>query len=630
MSKDSWDIAQARALYNIEHWSNGYFDINPQGEMTISLAPHQFNLSLYQLAKSFSSHGLSLPVLVRFPDILCHRVNSLYEAFTSAMQQEEYQANYTAVYPIKVNQQHQVVQEIVSLGRERVGLEAGSKSELIALLALAPTEGGIVICNGYKDHEYIRLALIGQQLGLHPYLVVEKLSEIAIIIEESRNMDIIPHLGIRVRLASIAKGKWQNTGGEKAKFGLSATQVLEIIQQVHNAGLTQSLQLMHFHIGSQVANIRDIQTALREAARYYAELRALDIPIQIVDIGGGLGVDYEGTCSRNPCSMNYSLQEYANNVIHEFKNICETFHLPYPHVITESGRAMTAHHAVLITNIIDTEYTPGLSPAMPVTAKDPLIIQDLWHSLNHISSRSALETYHDAVYWLSEVHSMFAHGLLNLAQRAQAELLYYAICRQVRTLLQDQPRLHREVLDQLDEKLADKYFGNFSLFQSAPDAWAIDQLFPIIPLHRLNERPQRRATLQDLTCDSDGQFTYYISADGINSSFCVHTPDPNEPYLLGIFLVGAYQEILGDMHNLFGDTCSVNIYLKPEGGYELVKPLEGDTVEDMLRYVNFDTRLLRNIYRKRLQAANITSEQRQTYLRELNSGLVGYTYLELN
>jgi arginine decarboxylase len=628
MSKNTWDIAQARTLYNIEHWSNGYFDINAQGEMAVSLAPDQPSLSLYELAKNFSLHGLSLPVLVRFPDILRHRVNSLYDAFTVAMQRERYQAKYTAVYPIKVNQQHQVIKEIVSLGKERIGLEAGSKSELMALLALAPAEDGIIICNGYKDHEYIRLALIGQQIGLHPYLVVEKLSEIAIIIEESQNMGIVPHLGIRVRLASIARGKWQNTGGEKAKFGLSATQVLEIIQQIQKAGLIHSLQLMHFHIGSQVANIRDIQSALQEAARYYAELRTLQIPIQTVDIGGGLGIDYEGTRSRNPCSMNYSLQEYANNVIHEFKQICDTFHLPYPNIITESGRAMTAHHAVLITNIIDTECTPGRLPPTAATTEDPVIIQDLWHNLNTISQRSALETYHDAVYWLSEVHSMFAHGLLNLAQRAHAESLYYATCRQVHTLLQDQSRVHREVLDQLDEKLADKYFGNFSLFQSAPDAWAIDQLFPIIPLHRLNERPERRATLQDLTCDSDGQFSHYLNAEGIDTSLCVHTPDADEMYLLGIFLVGAYQEILGDMHNLFGDTCSVNVYIKPDGHYELIDPLEGDTVETMLQYVNFDTRLLRNLYRKRLQAAPLTAEQRHSYLRELNSGLVGYTYLE--
>ncbi len=628
MSKNTWNIAQARTLYNIEHWSNGYFDINAQGEMAVSLAPDQPSLSLYELAKNFSSHGLSLPVLVRFPDILRHRVNSLYDAFTVAMQQEHYQAKYTAVYPIKVNQQHQVIKEIVSLGKERIGLEAGSKSELMALLALAPAEDGIIICNGYKDHEYIRLALIGQQIGLHPYLVVEKLSEIAIIIEESQNMGVIPHLGIRVRLASIARGKWQNTGGEKAKFGLSATQVLEIIQQIQKVGLTHSLQLMHFHIGSQVANIRDIQSALKEAARYYAELRTLQVPIQTVDIGGGLGIDYEGTRSRNPCSMNYSLQEYANNVIHEFKQICDTFSLPYPNIITESGRAMTAHHAVLITNIIDTECTPGRLPPIAATTEDPVIIQDLWHNLNTISQRSALETYHDAVYWLSEVHSMFAHGLLNLAQRAHAESLYYTTCRQVHTLLQDHSRVHREVLDQLDEKLADKYFGNFSLFQSAPDAWAIDQLFPIIPLHRLNERPERRATLQDLTCDSDGQFSYYLNAEGVDTSLCVHIPDADETYLLGIFLVGAYQEILGDMHNLFGDTCSVNIYIKPDGCYELIDPLEGDTVETMLQYVNFDTRLLRNLYRKRLQAAPLTVEQRQSYLRELNSGLVGYTYLE--
>jgi arginine decarboxylase len=632
MSETSWNIAHSRALYNLEHWSGGYFDINDTGELTVSPIPGQPALSLYELAQSLPAQGLSLPVLVRFSNILHHRVESLCQAFAQAMQQENYHATYTAVYPIKVNQQHHVVKEILSSGSGRVGLEAGSKSELMAVLALTPLDPGIIICNGYKDREYIRLALIGQQLGLCPYLVIEKLSELALIVEESRNLNVVPRLGLRVRLASIGKGKWLNTGGEKAKFGLSATQVLTVISQIKEINWLDSLQLMHFHIGSQVANVRDIQQALREAARYYAALRALGVPIQTVDVGGGLGIDYEGTRSRNDCSMNYSIQEYANNVIHEFWNICNTQNLPQPNIITESGRAMTAHHAVLITNINDVEYAPGEMQAVPITPDDPTIIRDLWEGLNNLSQRSVLEVYHDAIYWRSEVNTLFTHGFLSLSQRAQAEQLYYATCWQVRNLLLASPysRTYREVLDELNEKLADKYFGNFSLFQSCPDAWAIKQLFPMMPLHRLQERPERRARLQDLTCDSDGQFHNYVEGGGVDTSLPLHVWRPGEPYLLGIFLVGAYQEILGDMHNLFGDTCSVNVVMNPDGSYELVAPLEGDTVQNMLNYVNFDTSFLRNTYRKRLQVAtHLTVEQRQAYLRELEAGLVGYTYLEM-
>lgn len=630
MSTPRWDVAQSRILYNLENWSEGYFDINSQGELMVAPLPGQTAINLYELAKTLPAQGLSLPVLVRFTNILHHQVNRLHQAFTTAMQQKNYSATYTPVYPIKVNQHHQVIKEILAAGAGPVGLEAGSKSELMAVLALVPQEQGIIICNGYKDREYIRLALIGQQMGLCPYIVIEKASELTLIIEESQQLHIIPHLGIRIRLASIAKGNWQNTGGEKGKFGLSATQVLEVITHIKAAGWLDSLQLMHFHMGSQVAHIRDIQRALSEAAHYYAELHALGIPIQIIDVGGGLGIDYDGTHSRGKCSINYSIQEYANRVVQEFGNICHTHQLPQPHLITESGRAMTAHHAVLITNVIDIETAPGMKPPPPATPEDPPIIQELCTGLTQLNPRSALETYHNATYLLSEAYSMFTHGVLDLTQRAWAEQLYSAICWQVRSLLLTSPhsRLHREILDELNEKLVDKYFGNFSLFQSVPDAWAIDQLFPIMPLHRLQERPERRATLQDLTCDSDGQFKNYLDSAGIHTSLPVHTPHPNESYLLGIFLVGAYQEILGDMHNLFGDTCSVNVQLTTDGHYELVAPLEGDTVQNLLNYVHFDSGWLRNTYRKRLQAAVLTTEQRQTYQRELEAGLVGYTYLE--
>ncbi len=626
-TEKKWDIQQSRALYNIEYWSSSYFDINAQGEVCVTPTPNQPGVSLYQLAKNLENQGLSFPILIRFSNILHRRVESLCSAFEKAMQLEEYQACYTAIYPIKVNQNYQVIKEILNSGRSNTGLEAGSKAELMAVIGLS-VQNAVVICNGYKDREYIRLALIGQQMGLRPYIVIEKASELKLIIEESQEMGIKPLLGIRVRLATISSGKWQNSGGEKSKFGLSSDQVRQVLSQLTVANLLDCLQLMHFHLGSQVANVRDIQRGLSEAARYYAELYQLGVPIKIVDVGGGLGVDYDGTRSRSYCSINYGVHEYANNVVHELYNVCSMNGLPYPDIISESGRAMTAHHAVLLTNVIDVEQVPQPENLEPPNENEHAILRDMRYGLENINQRSIFEVYHDAAYLLSEVYSMFTHGLLDLNQRALAEQLYYATCWKIKELLQPNLRAHRSILDEMNDKLVDKYFCNFSLFRSTPDAWAIDQLFPIMPIHRLNEKPTRRAKLQDLTCDSDGQFLNYVDGEGVESSLPVHGLNANEEYLLGIFLVGAYQEILGDIHNLFGNTYSVSVEINKEGGYNLVEPNEGDRVENLLRYVNIDPSVLRHEYRKRIHATSLKNEQKQAYLRELDSGLMGYTYLE--
>ena len=624
-----WDIQQARDTYNIPHWGGEYFDINDEGHLLVRprrSAAHP-GVDLYKLSQEAQSAGLALPLLLRFSDILHDRVDTLCGAFAQAMKVAGYQGRYTAVYPIKVNQQKSVVQEILRHGDARVGLEAGSKPELMAVLALSKPDG-VVICNGYKDREYIRLALIGRSLGHRVYIVVEKLSELAAVIEQARKIKVAPLLGIRVRLASIGHGKWQNTGGDKSKFGLSAAQALTAVDELRKAGMLESLQLMHFHLGSQVANVRDIQRGVREAARYYAELHKLGVNIRCVDVGGGLGIDYEGTRSRSYCSMNYSVQEYANNVIHTLWEICEQLSLPHPDVITESGRAMTAHHAVLITNVIDIEQAPvGKSLAAPGD-DEPLIIHDLWQAMQNLSARSALEVYHDAEHWVGEAQSMYTHGVLNLAQRARAEQLFFAICAEVRNLLKPETRSHREILDELNEKLADKYFCNFSLFQSLPDVWAIDQVFPISPLHRLDERPERRGIIQDLTCDSDGRIDHYVDREGVESSLPLHGVSKGEPYLLGVFLIGAYQEILGDMHNLFGDTDAVNVELTPDGGYQLVEPQRGDTVDELLRYVHYDAQELLEAYRRKINAADLTQGMRKEFLAHLEEGLTGYTYLE--
>jgi len=623
-------IQNARDLYNLTHWSGGYFDIDERGRLVVH--PDRdaagAGIDLQALSEEIQRSGLALPVLVRFQDILHDRVDTLYDAFTGAMAEQEYGGRYTAVYPIKVNQQRSVVEQILAHGGGRVGLEAGSKPELMAVLALSADDGAVVVCNGYKDREYIRMALVGRQLGMQIYIVIEKLSELEHVIREARDLGVVPLLGVRVRLASIGAGKWQNTGGEKAKFGLSAQQVLAMVQRLQEVDMLDSLQLLHFHMGSQVANIRDIQRGMGEAGRYYAELHRLGVPIRVVDVGGGLGVDYEGTRSRSFCSMNYSVQEYARNVVHALWETCSNYELPHPDVVTESGRAMTAHHAVLITNVIDRECAPTAQALTPPADDDPLIVHDLWQGLQGLSGRSALESYHDAVHWLGEARAMYVHGVLTLEQRARAEELYFATCVRTRPLLSSANRAHREVLEELNDVLADKLFCNFSVFQSIPDVWAIRQLFPIMPLHRLDEPPSRRAVLEDLTCDSDGRINHYVDREGVDSTLPVHDLRPGEPYLLGIFMVGAYQEILGDMHNLFGDTDSVNVALSPGGGYTLSQPERGDTVEDVLAYVHFDANELLQSFRRKINRSDLAPQKREQYLTELTAGLKGYTYLE--
>jgi arginine decarboxylase len=624
---NQWSVGAARAAYNLPFWSDGYFDVSPGGHLVARPHGHGPEIDLFDLAREIRAAGLGFPALVRFLDILHARVDTLCRAFEHAMHQDGYRGRYTAVYPIKVNQQRRVVEEILAHGDERVGLEAGSKPELMAVLALS-RPGGTVICNGYKDREYVRLALIGRRIGIRAYLVVEKLSELDSILGEARALGISPLLGVRVRSSAIGAGKWQNTGGEKSKFGLRAAEVLRLVQRLRQEGLLSSLRLLHFHLGSQLPNIRDIQRGLHEGARYYSELRALGAEVEVVDVGGGLGVDYEGTRSRSFCSVNYGVEEYANDVVHSLWQVCTEKDLPHPHIVTEGGRAMTAHHAMLVTDVIDSERVAGEGTPPPPCEADPLMLRDLWQGLNGLSSRAPIEAYHDASHWLAEAQVMFTHGLLDLGQRARAEELYFATCRRVADLLQAGVRAHREVLDELNEKLADKYFCNFSVFQSIPDAWAIDQIFPVVPLHRLDEMPTRRAALHDLTCDSDGRLDAYVDGGGVESTLPVHPLREGEPYLLGIFLVGAYQEILGDMHNLFGDSDSVNVVLASNGHYRLEQPRRGDTVESVLRYVHFEAEDLLAAYRGHLDRAVLADAQRRSFLEELSTGLSGYTYLE--
>lgn len=623
-----WSIERSRALYHIPAWTGGYFDIAANGHLQAQpLGNTGPAIDLYQLSSEIRTAGLPLPVLVRFTDVLTHRIDTICGAFERARETLNYAGRYTLVYPIKVNQQRRVLQEIIKHGGERIGLEAGSKPELLCILALA-RPGSTIICNGYKDREYIQLALIGQQLGLQVHIVIEKLSELELVIACSREMNTKPVLGIRLRLASVGAGKWQNSGGEKSKFGLAAGQVLAAFERLQQAGLADRLQLMHFHIGSQVTDIQQIQRAVREGARYYAELRELGAPLTTVDVGGGLGIDYEGTGSRNPCSMNYTVDAYAEAIIRALNEVVTEHDLPPPAIITESGRALTAHHAMLITNVIDIDPAPGSELPRSPQDDDPPVLHDLWQIFSSLEERSALLSYYAALNDLERARDMFTYGVINLEQRARCEAIFYALARQVRRWLRYDDNAQREVLDELNERLADKYFCNFSLFQSLPDSWAIDQVFPIVPLHRLQEWPSRRALIEDLTCDSDGRVDLYVDGEGIETSLPLHLPNPGEPYLIGIFLLGAYQEILGDVHNLFGDTGSINVELDGDGGYRLTGMHRGDSVTDLLRQVQIDVDRLRDIFAERIQTAALEPWQQQDYLEFLNQGLDGYSYLE--
>ena len=628
------NIQRACDTYSIDYWSEGYFDINAQGQVDVGTRAMAARVALPEVLKQAEKLGLQQPLLIRFLDILQDRVSQLSEAFLNAMTRLEYAGAYTAVYPIKVNQQRQVVEQLYStdLNSERssVGLEAGSKPELMAVLALSKP-GSVVVCNGYKDREFVRLALIGEKMGRRVYIVVEKMSELQLVLKEAEALQVQPRIGVRARLSSIGKGNWQNTGGEKSKFGLSATQILQVIETLKQKGTLDQLQLLHFHLGSQISNIRDIQQGMKEAARYYAELRKAGCGVNVVDVGGGLGVDYEGTRSRSYCSMNYSMEEYAYNIVLALREVSQAENLPVPDVISESGRAMTAHHAVLVSNVIG-EEGPALTVPQEPSEDSPVVLQELarcYHQIERATrSKTLPELYHEVLYRLNEAQDMYTHGVLSLDQKAQAEEIYGAACMKLREKLDVSSRAHQDILDELNEKLAHKIFLNFSLFQSVPDAWGIDQVFPVLPIDGLDQPLNRRGIVQDITCDSDGRINQYVDTHDLASSLPLPQNPGNGPYSLAIFMVGAYQEILGDMHNLFGDTDAIDVKLDGKGGFEVCSTVKGDTVDHILRYVQFDPMQLQQQIHEQLVSTGLSAQQQGEYLKELREGLTGYTYLE--
>ena len=628
-------LDHVRANYNVQHWSQNFFGINDDGDVYVSPRQDaQHPIPLTRIAQALEDKGLTLPALVRFPQIIHQRVHGICDAFNQAINDYGYENDYLLVYPIKVNQQKDVVEQILASQAEaetkQLGLEAGSKPELLAVLAMAQRASSVIVCNGYKDREYIRLALIGEKLGHKVFIVLEKLSELDTVLREARSLNVKPRIGLRIRLASQGAGKWQSSGGDKSKFGLSASQVLQVVDRLKQEDQLDMLQLVHFHLGSQMANIRDVRNGVNESARFYCELRKMSVPIAYFDVGGGLAVDYDGTRSQSSSSMNYGLAEYARNIVSTVGDVCALYDEKAPVIISESGRSLTAHHAVLITNVIGTESYASEQVDAP-SEEAPILLQNMWQNWQNLKSgtdaRALIEIYNDTQSDLSEAQTLFATGVVDLHQRAWVEQLSLTIYGELHRQMDNKNRFHRPILDELNERLADKFFVNFSLFQSLPDAWGIEQVFPVLPLSGLDREDQTRAIMLDITCDSDGTIEQYVDGQGIESTLPVPAWNKDQPYLMGFFLVGAYQEILGDMHNLFGDTHSAVVNVTDSGDIDFATIDLGDTVEDMMRYVHIDVDAIRSNYRE-LVERHIHTDEQALILEELEYGLTGYTYLE--
>ena len=627
-----WRVADSAELYNINGWGRQYFSINEKGNVTVTPRPGLAPVDLREVLDELQVKDITAPLLLRFPDILDNRVEKISSCFHQASEQYGYQSNYYIVYPIKVNQMRPVVEEIVSHGKKfNIGLEAGSKPELHAVLATNIDENALIVCNGYKDENYIELALLAHKMGRRIILVVEKLNELRTIHAVARRLNITPAIGIRIKLANSGAGKWEESGGDTSKFGLNSSELLEALDYLEKEGTMSWLKLIHFHIGSQITKIRRIKNALREAMQFYVQLSKMGFDIDFVDIGGGLGVDYDGTrSSASESSMNYSIQEYANDAIYSIVDACEKNGLKQPCIVTESGRSLTAHHSVLITEVLETTALPIWRDDEELTGDEHELVKELYEIWDKLDQQSIFESWHDALQIREEVLDMFSLGILDLRNRALAEKLFWQIAREVGNI-GAQMKHPPEELRKVANILPDKYFCNFSLFQSLPDSWAIDQIFPVMPISRLDEKPTHNATLQDMTCDSDGKISTFISPQGTSHSLPVHALKPGEPYYIGVFLVGAYQEILGDLHNLFGDTNAVHISCYKDH-YEIDRVIDGETIAEVLDYVQYNPkRLVRNVetwVTKAMKDGRITPEEGREFLSNYRSGLYGYTYLE--
>ncbi len=627
-----WRIEDSEELYNIKGWGVNYFGINEEGHVYVTPKKNSVQVDLKEVVDQLATRHVTAPVLLRFPDILDNRIEKTDECFRKAAKEYDYHGEHFIIFPIKVNQMRPVVEEIISHGkRYNLGLEAGSKPELHAVLATNMDSDSLIICNGHKDQNFIELALLAQKMGKRVFLVIEKLPELKIIAETAAKLNVRPNLGIRIKLASSGAGKWEESGGDASKFGLNSSELLTALQMLEEMGMRDCLKLIHFHIGSQITKIRRISTALREAAQFYVQLHAMGFNIEFVDCGGGLGVDYDGTRSSNSeSSVNYSIQEYVNDCIYTLVETANRNNIPHPNIITEGGRSLTAHHSVLIVDVLESVTAPQMPEDFQPGEDDHKLVHDLTEIWDKLSSRSMLEDWHDAEDIREEALDLFRHGIIDLKTRAQIESLYWAITHEIAELAHHQKHVPDE-LRKLDKQMADKYFCNFSLFQSMPDSWALDQLFPIMPIARLNEQPTRSAMLQDITCDSDGKISTYVNGGQQTSYLPLHPVKPDEHYYIGVFLVGAYQEILGNMHNLFGDTNAVHISVSDED-YTIDQLIDGETVADVLEYVQYDPKkLVRRLeiwVSRAIKDGKITPEEGKEFISNYRAGLYGYTYLE--
>ncbi len=627
-----WRIEDSAELYNITGWGINYFSINDKGHVVVTPRKDGVEVDLKELVEELQLRDVSAPMLIRFPDILDSRIEKMASCFKIASEEYLYKAQNFIIYPIKVNQMRPVVEEIVSHGKKfNIGLEAGSKPELHAVIAINTDNDSLIICNGYKDDDYIELALLAQKMGRRIFLVVEKLSELKLIIKIAKQFKIRPNLGIRIKLASSGSGKWEDSGGDVSKFGLTSSELLEALDILEKNKMKDCLHLVHFHIGSQVNKIRRIKIAIREASQFYVQLHQNGYKISFVDIGGGLGVDYDGTRSSNSeSSVNYSIQEYVNDVISTMVDVSDKNNIPHPNIITESGRSLTAHHSVLVFEVLEATSLPIWEEEEEIDPNDHELLKELFSLWNTLNQTRMHETWHDAQQIREETLDRFSLGLLDLQTRAKIERLFWSIAKEVQQMTNGMKHVSEELIH-LPKLLSDKYFCNFSLFQSLPDSWAIDQIFPIIPIQRLDEKPDRSATLQDITCDSDGKIDNFISTRNLSYYLPVHTLKPKEPYYIGVFLVGAYQEILGDLHNLFGDTNAVHVSVDEEG-YSIDQIIDGETVAEVLEYVQYNPKkLVRTVetwVTSSVKSGIITAEEGKEFLSNYRSGLYGYTYLE--
>ena len=627
-----WRIEDSAELYNINGWGINYFSINEKGNVVVTPRKDGIEVDLRELVDELLLRDVATPLLVRFPDILDSRIEKMNSCFKIAAEEYEYKAQNFIIYPIKVNQMRQVVEEIVSHGKKfNIGLEAGSKPELHAVIAINTESDSLIICNGYKDESYIELALLAQKMGRHIFIVVEKLNELKLIAKVAKRLKISPNIGIRVKLASSGSGKWEDSGGDVSKFGLTSSELLEAMDYLERSGLKKCLRLLHFHIGSQVNKIRRIKIALREAAQFYVQMHLAGFKVEFVDIGGGLGVDYDGTRSSNSeSSVNYSIQEYVNDATATMVDAADKNDIPHPNIITESGRSLTAHHSVLIFEVLESTSLPRWDEEIEISPDDHELVRELYDAWEQLNQPRMYETWHDAQQIREEALDRFSLGMLDLKTRAQIERLFWSIAREIHQMTSKLKHIPEELVS-LPKLLSDKFFCNFSLFQSLPDSWAIDQIFPIIPIQRLDEKPDRSATLQDITCDSDGKIDNFISTRNLSYYLPVHTLKSKESYYIGVFLVGAYQEILGDLHNLFGDTNAVHVSVNNKG-YEIDQVIDGETVAEVLEYVQYNPKkLVRTVetwVSSSVKAGRITAEEGKEFLSNYRSGLYGYTYLE--